>query len=510
MITRSRIAGNPKLLKKLIQEFVSSSDYKEMVESDNYYSTNNTVIADRKKMMMLYDEQEVIVNGQPSVETVPYLKPDLSKSNFKTIHSYHSELVNQCKNYLCGRPVGIVWKDNITVSDELKEEIDEILYRFNNWKVFNQENVKNAQKYKRSWFRLVIDNYGKLKFIIVNPKEVISFEDDFGELTCIIRIYEREEYNDKAEKVTLKYAEVYDNMFKDVYISSGNKDYVLHEESVPLLYKQITYDGDFSSTRVIDAWSKIPWIQWKFNDDDMTSLKPIKTFIDILDINLSDLANNIDDIQDAVWILENYQGQSLQEFMDDLKIKKAINVGEGGKVDNKTVEIPYEAREKLYEICEKNIYRFGRGIDFSRRNDLGNSTGVALKWAYGPLDEKADELENYGEEALNRLFSLMLEYINKYITPVPEYITSNSLEFIFDRTMITNEKEKVEMLLGSTGMISAKTILENHPFVPDVDIELNRLSNDVSGDYVPEIKEIGETDEIDNEAGRNKRQFKTY
>lgn len=432
-----------------------------------------------------------------------YITPDYSKANYKLVHGFLFELINQAKNYICGKPVKISFKDEIKPDDNIRKTIDEILYKNNNWGIYNQENVKNAQKYSSAWSRLVIDGQGKLRFINVNSKEVIPFYDDLGDLECVIRIFTRVEYDTTGKEVTNEYAEVYDSVYKDVYMKVA-RAYKLVEPNVPLLSRQIEYtsaEGPVALEVQPLDWGQIPWVEWKFNDDKIDALKPIKSFIDLLDINLSDLANNVDDIQELIWILENYEGQSIQEFMEDLKIKKAINVGEGGSVKSEAAEIPYEARMRLYDACEKNIYRFGRGIDFAKRDQLGNSTGVALKWSYGPLDAKADEIEQNGQIALDKLFNLILTYLN-YLGENSNEIDSNDLEFVFDRTMITNEKEIIESVIRSTQLLSLKTALDKHPMVEDTDEELLRLIDPVYGKQ-EEVNDEPTEDEPDSGSSKS-------
>lgn len=465
---RLQIQMNPKILNSVVANFFASKEYENMLISDEYYESKNREITLREKKMMLFNEKEE-----------PYLADDFSKANHKLHHGFHYELVNQTKNYICGKLIAISWKDEAKVNDKVKEEINNIIFKYNDWGLFNQENVKNAQKYANGWFRVVIDNNGNLKLINVNSKEVISFVDDFGALECVIRVFEKAEYDSEGRKVVVKYAEVYDDLYKDVYTMKKGK-YTLSSIDVPLLQKEVVYENGVTISGPAISWKSIPWVQWKFNSDKIDALTPIKNFIDMLDIDLSDLANNVDDVQDIIWVLENYQGQSIEQFMEDLKIKKAINVGEGGSVQSEKAEIPYAARMQLYEACEKNIYRFGRGIDFAKRDQLGNSTGVALKWSYGPLDEKADEIEQNGQSALNQLFNLMLVYINEKGISTGE-LDSNSVEFIFDRTMINNEKEIIESVIRSSSLLSIKTQLENHPMVDDADEELTRLLDPVSG-----------------------------
>lgn len=514
---RLTIKNNRKLLGPIIESFLNSKHYKSMIESDAYYEYQNEKITTREKMMWMIDEIEKTIDGEVKVEEVEIFETDFTKANYKVIHGFHNELINQCKNFLAGKPVRISWKDDVDIDHKIRSIIDDILYRDNKWASYNQENIKNAQKYAIAWSRVVLNDKGKLRLINVDSKEVIHFTNDYDELECVIRIYEKEEYDSNAVKQTVKYAEVYDEKYKDIYTSnSSHGNYTLLEGDVPLLYTTIEFGDNVVSKGKISEWSTIPWIMWKNNDDGMNSLKPIKTFIDILDIDLSDLANNIDDVQDAIWILENYEGQSISEFMRDLKRRKAINVGEGGSVDNKVMDIPFEARMKLYEVCEKSIYKFGRGIDFAQRENLGNSTGVALKWSYGPLDEKSDEIEAQGQVALDTMFELILDYLKLTGVSIPEEINSNAVEFIFDRTLITNEKEKVEMVLGSSSILSRKTQLEYHPFVDDADDELDRLNQDyaigINQELPPEMPIVKEVvqDDIGEETGRNKRALSTY
>lgn len=506
-ITRTYLKTHGAVLNSIIKDFISSEDYKEMIDSDKYYESLNVKITERQKLMMLYDEKEKIVDGKTVKEQYPYTAPDLSRANHKLAHGYLYELINQCKDYLVGNPVKTEYSDKIPKN--ITETIDDILYKYNDWGKYNQENVKNAQKYKIGWSRIVIDeNTGNLRLLNVNSKQVIYFLNEYEELQCLIYLYTKVEYDDKGKKQEVKYAEVFDDTFKDVYKSTKGYKFSMDKEDVKLLTKVTQYETTTSytngdtvkaqtpaviETEEILTWGRIPWIMWKYNNDNIDALKPIRCFIDIMDIDLSDLANNVDDIQDAIWILENYQGQSIKQFMEDLKIKKAINLGDGGKAESKTVEIPTEAREKLYDRCEKNIYRFGRGINFADRDNLGNSSGVALKWSYGPLDEKADDLEESGQAALNDLFNLIFTYLNAVGIYKNEY-DSNDIKFVFDRHMITNELEQVNMVMNSTDLLSRKTALSHHPFVDDAEEEMKEIeSNEAELDE--DVVEEGMTDE---------------
>lgn len=469
------------------------SDGKQfMHEADRYYNVENTTISNRRKMMMLLDKKDN-----------PYIKEDLSKANNKLKHSYLQEIINQCTNYLAGKPMKIDYKISFDEkygeeqSREYKDLIDEILYKKNDFITFIQENIKNVQLYGKSYMRIVRDKDIN-KFVTYDPKEIIMFYNDFDKPILCIRYFTSSEIvtDEKGNKniQEVKYAEVYDDKYKDTW-RMGEKGLVkLNRENI--YGKELAWKSDenkeFKTEIEILDTGVFPIIEWKFNSEEIPTLMNIKDFIDLQDINLSDLANNVEDIQDVIWILENYNGQNLSDFMRDLKEKKAIKVGAGGSVDHKTVEIPIEARTRLYDLCSKNIYKFGFAIDFTERDSLGNVSGVALKWSYAPLEQKSNAIEIHGIKALDNFFNILFNLLNL------EY-DSNDLEFIFDRTMIINEQEVTSTTMSVSSIISKKSVLDNLPMIKDTEDELSRLEEE--DEYEPISTgddEIGEEDQEEN------------
>lgn len=475
---------------ELLNHFIKVDQASEqklfMTEADKYMNVKNTNISSRRKMMMLFDEEEN-----------PYVKEDLSKANNKAKHSYLQELVNQCTNYLAGKPIRIEYKKDI--ADKSKDLIDDQLYRDNNFLGFLQKNIDYIQRYGRTFMRIV-KNEDKIKFVTYDPKEMIIFYDEFDEPILAIRYFSKEELDEKKKGlVKVQYAEVFDATHKITFKKTKKGQWEKGEKELVYANK-ITYSDDEGNEIKSEMTSLdvpvFPIIEWKFNDECVPTLANIKDFIDLQDTNLSDLANNVEDIQDAIWILENYNGQNLKEFMEDLKLKKAVKVGMGGNARPETVDIPIEARAKLYELCDKNIYKFGFGINFSERDSLGNVTGVALKWSYAPLEQKANAIENNGQEPLNNFFNILFALMGM------DY-DSNDLEFKFDRTMIANEQEQTTTVMSASKVLSRKTVLSNLPMVKDVEEEIEELDGEDEYDEpVPTTTDIaGEENEEEDKKG---------
>ena len=478
MLTRELIRKNPLILTTEIENFKGSELYQKMLESDDYYMLENREVMARRQMMWITGSR-VVKNehGEHEVREFSQFKEDETKANNKVPHGFHYELVNQCKNFLAGQPVRLTWK-HANVDEEFKLEIDRILNEHNDWGTFNQTMIKDAQKYSRAFARVAIHPKTKeLRFVPISSLELIPKYDDFGDMYLAIRLYSQEEYNENGVIITKYYAEVIDHEYKDTYNIDGTPEFIGTES----LLQEVTTYGSESVVSDL-SWGRIPIIEWRFTDDGINALEPIKPFLDLADANISDYANDLDDINELVWILKNYNGQDLGEFMNTMREHKAIKVGQDGDVKTERNELPYMARKELYEIIVRNIYRFGRGIDFTDRSNLGNITGTGLKWSYELLEEKANELEQHGQKALDSLFHFIFKWMN--MNGFENDYDATNIDFLFDRSLMINEAEMMDNTLKFSQVGSLETALEHNRWVDDVDEELKRINDDGWEDFV--------------------------
>ena len=205
-----------------------------------------------------------------------------------------------------------------------------------------------------------------------------------------------------------------------------------------------------------------------------TDLAMIKDLIDAYDKLVSGLANDIEDIQDAIYVLKGYQGTDPNEFSTNLRYFKLIKVDETGGVDKLEIHIPIEAKNSHIKRLEDDIYRLGMGVDVSAEK-LGNSSGVALKFLYSLLDLKVDMAEAQFKRGIRHFLKIISAWYGvMYGAPFER----KDVKVTFNRSLIVNTKEQIVNVANSVGMLSAKTLLSNHPFVTDVDFELTQMQEE--------------------------------
>lgn len=231
--------------------------------------------------------------------------------------------------------------------------------------------------------------------------------------------------------------------------------------------------GDSSvaeSTEVFkNEFGRVPFIPFANNNLMTSDLDNVKPLIDVYDKVFSGFVNDLEDIQEIIFILTNYEGEDPKEFLSQLKKYKTVKVNDSGAGDRSglqtlTIDIPIEAREKLLTMTRKAIFEQGQGVD-PQQQDFGNASGVALKFLYSLLELKAGLTETEFKLGFGEFIRAICKYLN---------VECKSIIQTWTRTAITNDSELADICTSSVGLLSNMTLYKNHPFVEDADKEVEQ------------------------------------
>ena len=186
----------------------------------------------------------------------------------------------------------------------------------------------------------------------------------------------------------------------------------------------------------------IPFFRLDNGRKRFSGLKPIKALIDDYDLMNAGLSNNIQDTNEALYVVKGFDGDNLDELHFNLKSKKLVGVVDGGDIDIKTVDIPVEARKTKMEVDEKNIFRFGQGVNTEALKDTSATVSIAIKSAYANLDLKCDGLLPFLLQFMRKLLKLVLKDINDAMGTDYE---QKDVYFDFSREIITNAQENAQI-----------------------------------------------------------------
>ena len=312
-------------------------------------------------------------------------------------------------------------------------------------------------------------------------------------------------FDGKLKKELIAFYRYYEVVEED-YIGT-HKEYVIFENWTNRYCEKYKFKGNLLGTELTylpeefekfdHELGQVPFIEFKNNRNVISDLKKYKDLIDIYDKVMSGYANDLEDIQQLIYILENYGGENLKEFIGDLKRFKAIKTDSGpngtkGDVRTLSIDIPVEARNSILGILKKQIYESGQALQQDTES-FGNASGVALKFFYRKLELKAGLTQIEFEKGFNQLVRVIMRFLN-----ISDWQTRRITQ-TWTRNMISNDLENAQIANTSKGIISDETIVKNHPWVENPEEEMKKMESEQKDEYNEIIPKQNNKNGDDNE-----------
>lgn len=418
-------------------------------------------------------------------------------SNAKLEHGFYRKLVDQKTGYLLSKPFSIK-TDNAAYAELLNRLFGKAFLRL--LKNMGKESVNKGI----GWLYAYIDGNGALMFKKIPSHEVIPLwaDADHTLLDMVIRVYEIDVYEGREKKTETKVEYYGKNGIRHYIYKNGGliPDVEAGEASTYFQSDMVKADGKDSKVGKVGNigdgsngangddgnssnagsdgqpqafnWTEIPFIAFKYNEEEQPLIDIIKSLVDDYNLQASTNADLLADIPLFIYIIKNYGGADLKEFLNDLRDARAVKVRDDGGVDKLTAEPTTDALRAHLEAERRAIYEFGRGVD-TQSDSLGNASGVALKFRYADLDMDANNMDTEFQASFEKL----LWFVNQYfiLTGQGDF-TGETVGIVFNRDIIISESDVINDCQTSKGVISDKTIMENHPWVDDVEIEIKRIA----------------------------------
>lgn len=380
--------------------------------------------------------------------------------------NFHGLLVNQKAAYMFTAPP-LFDVGNDTVNKRIAEMLGDKYA-----KICKDLCVK-ASNCKVAWLHYWKDDNDKWQYGAIDPKQIIPVytADLDRQLDAVLRNYKT---RDAMDGRTIYVWEYWSRDKCYVYRKKNNTISETGLEPYNVYEMADSPDGNAEMANEFEhGFGEVPFIPFYNNNiptDDLTNVKPL---IDAYDKVFSGFLNDLEDIQEVIFILTNYGGEDLNTFVRELKQYKAIKVetdgaGGSGGVEALTISIPIEAREKFLEITRKAIFEQGQGVDPDPQK-FGNTSGEALKYLYSLLELKSGLMETEFKLGLGQLVRAICRHLGTECRQITQTWT---------RTAIRSETELADIATKSVGIISHKTILKNHPWVENAEEEAKQLKKE--------------------------------
>lgn len=410
------------ILVREIKEWLASETRKNMLTGEAYYR-NKTDIRENKRQDIDW------------------------KSNTKLEHGFAKKLVDQKVGYLLSKDPTIA-TGNVNYSKLMSEMFDRKLLK--TLKNIGKEAINKGIAYLYVYF----DEEGNLSFKKFPSEQILPFwkDEDHNEVSAFIRVYNDTIYMNGKKQNQVKVEYHHPNGINYFILEGGNL-----VADVPA---GIERNHHFTIGEKAYLWTRIPLIPFKYNEEEQPLIETIKSLIDNYNVQASTNADLLADIPKIIYKLVNYGGEDLKTFLSELNLYRAVRLDENGDLDKLQSEPQTDATEKELDRDRKSIYEFGRGVD-TAEDQIGNASGVALRYRYADLDMDCNILETEFQSSIEHLLWFVDQYF--ILTGLGDF-SIEPVNFIFNRDILINESEVIEDCMNSIGILDDKTIRENHPW----------------------------------------------
>ena len=431
-----------------IKEWKDSIRRRDQLTGDMYYLGKHDIL-NRQRTIIGADGKLQVVNNLP---------------NNRIVNNQYALMVDQKTNYLVGKP--------FTMNCENKAYVDLLSKVFNRrFQRLLKYVCEDALNGGIGWMYPYYDDKGRLNFKHFPAYDILPFwaDDDHTILDCAVRLYSQEVWNgyqkEKVEKVEIFKP---DGLWRYIYQNDmliPDTDAGEHENYFAVV------DGEGSVEEF--NWTEIPLIPFKYNKQELPLINRVKTIQDGINTMLSDFENNMqEDARNTILILKNYDGQDLGEFRHNLSTFGAVKVRNDGGVETLQIEINAENYKSVLELMKKALIENARGYDAKDDRLSGNPNQMNIQSMYSDIDLDANGMETEFQAA----FEQLLWFINQdFSNRGMGDFDGEDIQITFDRDILINESEAIDNCSKSVGILSTETIVEQHPWVTDVEVELARL-----------------------------------
>lgn len=407
------------------------------------------------------------------------LVEDQTRSNIKISHPFFTELVDQEVQYMLSGEYFM--KSDLP---ELQSILDEYFNENEDFLSELYEVMTGAVSKGFEYMYAYKNAEGKLAFQCADSMGVIEVEAKFTTDKKNYVIYWYIERINK-DKQPIKRIQVWNDVETYYYTQTGDGR-IEPDESTderPNPRPHVLYHKDNDDNTYYEGLGFIPFFRLDNCKKQFSGLKTVKQLIDDYDLMSCGLSNNLQDASEYLVVVKGFQGDNLEELMQNVKTKKHIGVSgdDGGGVDFKTVDIPYEARKIKLELDETNIYRFGMGFNSAQIGD-GNITNIVIKSRYALLDLKCNKLEIKLKQFLRKILKVVLQEINDQNGTD---FQNKDVYFCFKREVMTNaadnaqieltdaqkQQTQINTLLSLEATLGNELVVQNICEVLDIDYE---------------------------------------
>ena len=213
----------------------------------------------------------------------------------------------------------------------------------------------------------------------------------------------------------------------------------------------------------------IPLLPFYNNCQGVGDFEMVTGLVDAYNVLLSGALDDMQSVANAFLALYGMQGTT-QKDIDNANRTRILSLSEGGRAEFVVKNLNHEALGQLEMNLRRSILQLSMTPDLCDEHFAGNSSGVALQYKLWGIEQVRAAKERTFTDGLRGLLAVLT---------AGELLMGRNIDLtggmaIFYKNLPQDNSALAETLLSLSPVLSAQTILENLPWVTDVQEELRR------------------------------------
>lgn len=213
----------------------------------------------------------------------------------------------------------------------------------------------------------------------------------------------------------------------------------------------------------------IPLLSFYNNCQGMGDFEMVTGLVDAYNVLLSGALDDMQSVANAFLALYGMQGTT-QKDIDNANRTRILSLSEGGRAEFVVKNLNHEALGQLETNLRRSILQLSMTPDLCDEHFAGNSSGVALQYKLWGIEQVRAAKERTFTDGLRGLLAVLT---------AGERLMGRNIDLTggmatFYKNLPQDNSALAETLLSLSPVLSAQTILENLPWVTDVQEELRR------------------------------------
>lgn len=213
----------------------------------------------------------------------------------------------------------------------------------------------------------------------------------------------------------------------------------------------------------------IPLLPFYNNCQGVGDFEMVTGLVDAYNVLLSGALDDMQSVANAFLALYGMQGTT-QKDIDNANRTRILSLSEGGRAEFVVKNLNHEALGQLETNLRRSILQLSMTPDLCDEHFAGNSSGVALQYKLWGIEQVRAAKERTFTDGLRGLLAVLT---------AGELLMGRNIDLTggmatFYKNLPQDNSSLAETLLSLSPVLSAQTILENLPWVTDVQEELRR------------------------------------